>query len=307
MIIRNYDSGYIVVKHVLSSSLKEIYICRNASEKNGREYTIIRVKDLAMCQRLISFFTGEVDEDKFSDFVECFTFEGRLNFVFVHSGGPKLMDKLTSENCSFQERLEMAHKLLERIVYLDIPYAFLADALMLDHIHVENGLEIRFDYDFSYLDRLADYTIKEVGLNIDDVLRRIFSEELSKMTCPEIGEYLQWLENGEYESYLDIFYRFNRCYAVLKQKKSAELAVPKTRPFRAWEKIKVLLRQLKRLLMAALLVAAVVYLIYSIIDYATPDDTQSQSVERFDYIGTVQIQDNMTGTEETMTGEEQTE
>lgn len=288
-----------MVRHVLSSSLKEIYICRKAQEKNGREYTIIRVKDLGMCQRLISFFTGEVDEEKFSDFEECFTFEGRLNFVFVHSRGQKLMDKLTGENCSFQERLEMAHKLLERIVYLDLPCSFLADALILDHIHVENGLEIRFDYDFSYLDRLTDYTIKEAGLDIDDVLRRIFSEELNKMSCPEISEYLEWLENGDYSNYLDVFYKFNRYYAVLKQKKPAELAVPRTKPFRFWERMRKLLGQLKRLLMAALLVGALIYLIYSIVDFATPDGTQSQAVERFDYIGTVEIQDNLTSQEET--------
>lgn len=299
MIIRNYDSGYVVVRHLHSSSLKEIYICRKAQEKSGREYTIIRIKDIAMCQRLIGFFTREIDEEKFSDFVECFTFEGKLNFVFAYSRGVRLMEKLTSDICPFAERLELAHKLMERIIYLDMPLSFLADALELDHITVNKGLEIRFNYELSYLNRLEDYSIQEAGLKLDDVMRRIFSEELNKMSCPEIGEFLEWLENGDYKTCLDIFYRFNRVYAVLKTKQPSELAVPKTRPFRAWDKLRRGLGWLKRLLMAALLIGALIYLVFSIADYITPDGAGGEAVERFDYIGTVEIQDNLEGEQQT--------
>ena len=38
------------------------------AEKSGREYTIIRIKDIDISQQLLSFFASEVDEKKFQDF-----------------------------------------------------------------------------------------------------------------------------------------------------------------------------------------------------------------------------------------------
>lgn len=294
MMIRTYDSDYVVIRHVLSNTVRDVYICQRAQDKSRREYTVIRVKDLGLCQKLLRFFTDNVDENKFTDFVECFTFESRLNFVFIHSTYKTLMDKLLQERCSFYERLEIAHKLLERLVYLNMPVSMAADGLLLEHITVSPDLSVRFNYELAYASRMSDYTIAEAGLNIDDVFRRIFSEELEKNSCPEIQEYLVWLEKGEYENWLDIFYRFNRYYAVLRQKDALELATPRTRPFKAWAVLKKGLNWLKRLLMLALALAALVYLIMSIRDLVTPASSGAavQPVDRYDYIGTVDILDN---------------
>lgn len=295
MMIRTYDSDYVVIRHVLSNSVRDIYICQKAQDKSRREYTVVRIRDLGLCQKLLRYFSDAVDASKFTDFVECFTFESRLNFVFIHSSQKSLMDKLLQEKCSFYERLEMAHKLLERLIYLSAPYALAADALLLEHITISPGLEVRFNYELSYASRLSDYTIQEVGLNIDDVLRRIFSEELNKNSCPEIEEYLSWLEKGDYENWLDIFYRFNRYYAELKKKDALELATPRTRPFKAWEVLRRGLVWLKRLLMLALVVAALVYLVMSIGELTSlSGGADIEPVDRYEYIGTVDIPDSGT-------------
>lgn len=301
MMIRTYDSDYIVIRHVMSGTVRDVYICQRAQDKKKREYTVIRVKDLGLCQKLLRFFTDNVDENKFTDFVECFTFESRLNFVFIHSPEKSLMDKLLQEQCSFYERLEIAHKLLERLIFLNIPYAMAADGLMLEHITVSPGLDVRFNYELAYTGQLNDYTLAEVGLNIDDVFRRIFSEELDKNSCQEIKDYLAWLEKGEYESWLDIFYKFNRYYAVLRQKDALELATPRTLSFKAWGTLKKMLNWLKRLLMLALAVGALVYLIMSIRDLARPATSGNavEPVDRYDYIGTVDILDNNLGNNRT--------
>ena len=290
MMIRTYDSDYVVIRHIQSSSSKDMYICRRNDEQNGREYTVICMKDIAVCQQLLKFFSEKVDTKKFTDFVEYFTFEGKLHIVFFYSRLMTLDEKLRIQVCPFAERLEIAQKILERIIYLNMPYAFVADALVPDHITVSDTLDVRFNYGMSDSGRMDGYTLTEASQGIADVLRLLFEEELDKMSCPEIDELLQWLESDEYQTYLDIFYKFNEYYTLLKDKTEEEVAVPNTRLFKLWEKVKIVFRWLRKLLMAALLVAVVIYLAYSIADFINPQSNGNiNSVDCFNAIGTQQI------------------
>lgn len=290
MMIRTYDSDYVVIRHVQSSSSKDMYICRRNDEQNGREYTVICMKDIAVCQQLLKFFSEKVDTKKFTDFVEYFTFEGKLHIVFFYSRLMTLDEKLRIQVCPFAERLEIAQKILERIIYLNMPYAFVADALIPNHITVSDTLDVRFNYGMSDSGRMDGCTLMEASQGIADVLRLLFEEELDKMSCPEIDELLQWLESDEYQTYLDIFYKFNEYYTLLKDKTEEEVAVPNTRLFKLWEKVKIVFRWLRKLLMAALLVAVVIYLAYSIADFINPQSNGNiNSVDCFNAIGTQQI------------------
>lgn len=293
MMIRTYESDYIVIRHIQSdNNMREVYICHRNGEQNGREYTVICIKDIGMCQQLLKFFSEKVDAKKFTDFVECFTFEGNLHIVFVHSRLMTLDEKLRIRFCSFAERLEMAQKILERIVYLNMPYPFIADALVPEHITISDTLDVCFNYEMTNLSKMDSYTLPEVGHDIANVLKFLFRGELEKRSCPEIEELLGWLESGEYESYLDIFYKFNEYYALLKNKTEEELAVPRTKLFQLWEKVKTTFKGLRRVLRVVLLVAAILYLVFSVVNLVKP---QSQGnigiVDRFDSIGTLQIRD----------------
>lgn len=293
MMIRTYESDYMVIRHVQSDDkIKEVYICRRNGEQNGREYIVICIKDIALCQQLLHFFSEKVDKKKFTDFVEYFTFEGNLHIVFVYSRLMALDEKLRIQFCSFAERLEMTQKILERIVYLNMPYSFMADALVPEHITISDTLDVRFNYEMTNLNRINSYTLPEVGQDIVNVLQLLFRGELEKKSCPEIEELLGWLKGGEYESYLDIFYKFNEYYALLKNKTEEELAVPRTKLFQLWEKVKTAFKGLRKVLMIVLLVAAILYLVFSIVDLVKP---QSQgnigTVDRLDSIGTLQIRD----------------
>lgn len=292
MMIRTYETDYIVIRHVQSGNTKEVYICRRNNEQNGREYTVICMKDIAMCQQLLRFFSEKVEAEKFTDFVEYFTFEGKLHIVFLHSRLISLEEKLRIQEYLFAERLEIAQKILERIVYLNMPYSFIADALVPGHITVSDTLDVRFNYEMTNVSRMDSYTLMEAGLNIANVLQLLFHEELEKKSCSEINELLGWLESGEYQSYLDIFYKVNEYCTLLKNKTEEELAVPRTKPFQLWEKLKAAFVGLRKLLMVVLLVAAILYLVLSIVELAMP---QSQGnigfMDRFDAIGTLQVRD----------------
>lgn len=292
MIIRTYKSDYIVIKHVQSSSVKDVYICRKNRDSSGKEYTIICIKNMDVSQRLLLFFSKRVDQNKFTDFIETFTFEGKLNFVFEHSSGMLLEDKLAGQRCSFAERLEIAYKLMERMIYLDMPFSFQADALLMPHIVVTDALDVRFRYEMEFLSRLEDYTVQEVGIDIGQIFCEIFEPELEKMSCPEIIEFLEWLSTGEYETYLDIFYKFHSYYQVLLEKPEEQLAEPQTKVFKLWERIKRLFGKLKVVLMIAFLAGALSYLTISVIELLMPDpEMDIKATDHYDSIGTLKIRD----------------
>ena len=309
MMIRTYDSDYIVIRQLPASVGKDIYICRRTQETGkgmDREYTVIRVKDISMCQKLLAYFSEYVDEAQFADFVECFTFEGKLNFVFLHSKSPTLMEKLEREKPSFAERLEIANKLLERLFYLNLPPALAADGLVLEHITVSAALDVRFNYELTFLNRLTDYTFREVGLDVKDALRALFASELEKMSCPELAEYLEWLSGG-CQSYMEMYEQFKPVYEALKLKTKEDLDTPRTRPFRLWERLRKVLGVLKRLLMIVLVAGALLYLINSVAALFGPSaGTEMEAVEKYNYIGTLDIIDQ-TVTDETLDGQTATD
>lgn len=291
MLIRNYDSDYIVVEHVQSTASRELYLCHKLQDSSKQEYDVLCMKDVELCRKTIAHITQELDASKFIDFVEYFTFQGSLALVFVHNSGIPLVQKLTSERCPFLERLEMAHNLLEHMVYLNMPLNFQVDALDLEHILVVQGQEIRFQYGFAHMERWSQCKMQEVGSGVNLALRQLFAVELEQMTCPELEQFLQWLLRGEYQSYLEIYEAFGPCYETLKKKTEQELSAPKTLSFRIWEKIKRIAQWLKRILMVALVLGALVYLAISLGEYLFPSDSDGIATNRFDYIGTVQIQD----------------
>ena len=292
MLIRNYDSDYIVVKHVQSMQSRELYLCHKLHDSAKKEYDVLCIKDVELCRKMIEHITKEVDTKKFVDFVEFFTFQGNLVLVFVHYSGVALTQKLSSEKCPFMERLEMAHNLLEHMVYLHMPLSFQIDALELDHIMAVQGQEIQFQYGFSQMERWSQCKIQEVGTGVNLAFRQLFATELEQMTCPELEQFLKWLLQGEYRTYLDIYEAFGPCYEALKAKTEEDLAAPHTRAFRIWEKLKIIGKWLKRILMVLILLGALIYLTISLGEYLFPSESDGAiATDRFDYIGTVQIQD----------------
>lgn len=292
MLISNEHSDYLVIQHVQSTPEWESYLCQKIPSTSDVRYDVLCVKDMTLCCKLIERFVPEVNAKKFSDFVEAFTFACQLVLVFFHSTGMPLKEKLSEQHCPFTERLELAHNLLERMVYLQMPVYFQVDALQGEHILVEHGQEIRFRYGFTQLGKLNTCTIQDVGNGVGLALNQLFTLELQQQTCPELSAFLQWLKQGEYQSYLDLYERFIPYYQVLQNKSEQELTSPHTPFFRLWKKIKIGIHWLKKILMVALVIGALVYLLYSVAEYCFLSDPSEVSAAPgpFEQIGTVKIQ-----------------
>lgn len=291
MIIQTHNSCYEVIRPESSDNIKDVYLCRRLQEDRERSYTVICMKDIGISQSLIEYFTNEVDTEKTTDFIEYFTYEGKLTFVFLYSRYITVEKKLLKDCCSFEERLVIGKNILERMLYLQMPPALQADALIKNHITVSESLDIRFNYELSFAGRLHDYTVQDTAMLLADIYQIIYSNEIRKNSCQELNDYLQWLEHGEYESYLDMFYRFHDLYQLLKGKKPEELKQPRTRLFKIWERLKKLICKLKKLLIALLMLGAVLYLAYSIAELAKPKSRNTAGANAYRYIGSLEIKD----------------
>ena len=291
MIIQTHNSCYEVIRPESSDHTKDVYLCRRLQEDRDRSYTVICMKDIGVSQSLIEYFTNEVDTEKTTDFIEYFTYEGKLTFVFLYSRYITVEKKLLKDSCSFEERLVIGKNIMERMLYLHMPLALQADALDKNHITVSESLDIRFNYELSITDRLHDYTVQDIGRLLADIYQIIYSNEIRNNSCQELNGYLQWLKDGEYESYLDMFYRFHALYQLLKEKKPEELEQPHTRLFIIWERLKKLICKLKKLLIALLMLGAVLYLVYSVTELVKPKSWNPAGANAYRYIGTLEIKD----------------
>lgn len=285
MIIQNFHTDYVVISQRTSTPLRDIYICKSCEEKKGQLYTLIKLNDIRYVEALIHFFQQEVSKAKLKDYVEQFTFEGNIYFVFRYSNENLLLDKLDAERCSFEERLVIVKNILERMLLLDMPPALQCDCLALSQITVAGSLDIGFNYEFNLIDKFQELNVADVGRSLIQVLSVLFEKELKRESCPEIKELQEWLRKGNYEDYAGIFYEYMRNYELLLNQPEAEVEKSQTFLFRLWEKIKAAAVSLKKVLIAVLMIAALLYLGNTVIEmFQEPAKIQS-----FSRIGTIEI------------------
>lgn len=263
MRIRTHSWDYEVIGIEQPDADRNLYLCRRDPDRSGRNYILVGVKDIRLSELLMKYFIEEAAWLENEDFSEYFTFEGRLYVVFPYSSEKSLEEKLSSEECGFLERLEMAKKLQERMVYLELPPGLFMDALNMRQITVSDSLDIRFNYRLDNMERIAGYEIRDIAGSLNQIYRRLFKEELETKNCPPLKEYLCWLEEGTYTSYLDLYSQFHEIYENLKDGKEDMEELP-SRFLGIWEGIKKLAVGLKTVLAVVFVIAAGMYLIYNI-------------------------------------------
>ena len=288
MLIRTFHKDYAVISQLGGDDFKEIYICKQYPVNSMKEYTVIQIKNAETAQRLVSFFTNHVNQREFTDFVEFFSSGGYMYFVYLHNNsGKTLSSKITYDNCGFHERLEIGKNLIERMVFLNMPYVIQCDALTLNHCTVANNLSVFFNYEFADCRNFEHIGIQHAGSSLRHIFSFIFRNEVNLNSCPDINGYLDYLTEGKYETYMDLLYAYNEVYEKLREKTNEEVEKPNTFLFKVWENIKYAGGIIRNIIMALMIAAAVCYLAYTIIDINKTPEAQ----KTFAYIGDVQLED----------------
>lgn len=284
MLIQTYERGYQVISHVLSNDMGEIYICRDTS--TDLEYTILRIKDKSIVSELVVYLNTSINKETFVDFIERFVFEGDLCIVFKYYRGLSLSEKLKHEYCSLNERMTIGKKILDRIVLLDMPLYFLKNCLSGERIIIKPSLDISFNYvpgdirDFAAVD-------DRVALKaFTAIFNMLFVDELTKQLAPPINHFYSTLQKEQCFDSIELYKLYAQMCREIEFIPEEEINKPKSKWFLLWERLKKLFKIFKKVLGVALLVLAVVYLAYTIDDFANPTITK---VKHFEFIGTLEI------------------
>lgn len=284
MLIQTYDHGYKVISHVLSNALGDLYIGQDIA--TGLEYTILRITDRAILPKLMVYLNTSVQKQSFVDYIEHFVFEDALCIVLKYYRGTSLSEKLSTEYCSLSERMRIGKKILERILFLDMPLYFLNNCLTGERIIVRPNLDIFFNYVPSDIRQFAGVDEQAVIQTLAAIFHLLFADELAKESAPPINQFYAVLVQVENFDSIKLYKQYNEMCRQVQLIPEEELNQPKSKWFLLWEQVKKRFQVVKKVVALVLMILAVAYLTYTIKEAISPTITQ---VDHFKFIGTLEI------------------
>ena len=287
MIIRNLNKKYMVIQENLGVEDVRQYICYDMDSAQNTQYC-------AVCQNLTSvrpdeirFLMEQLNNENFSDLVDFFINDDFLCILIKYHAGIWLENKISSEKCSLNERLELVKNLLERVLILNMPDYFFYSAMNINRIKVTKANEVYFTYDCCDIAQFDSINFQDGLKSLADVIEFIFEQEIKQRSIQELFALVYDLRHDGIKSYLGIYERYWDIYQIYFGKKQEDLK-PYSLAFRIWEIIKKIGVFLKKFVKIALVLLAIAYLVVSIMElYAEPGFN-----ENFKSIGTVEIKKN---------------
>lgn len=283
MIIHTYEHDYPISSVKETNNTYDCYICRNLTE--GGFCRVMSIKDKSYFPGLVSWLTETVNRDTFTDYLEHFNYGDTLCIVMRYTQGLSLTDKLATESLSVMERAEIGRRILEKIVLQEIPDYFLSKCIDPDCIMVSPDLTINFNYP---IEDIIGSRECDPMTGIDKLLRLLFARELERKVPEAVVSFFGKLPELLELTVIEIYGEYHEMIGELTENPETD-EEPRSVWYKLWNNAKKIWRVLKKIIMLALIVLAVVYLIITI------DGVKSSSTRKanFDRIGTVTIDKNM--------------
>lgn len=260
--IESANQSYPVIGYLGHDETKDIYLCENGKDRS--RCSVIRIRDHRLLANSMEFLYAQVERESFSDLTECFIFQENLHLVFRYPQGERLGEMVGSRFLSLEERLEIAKKILEKMVLLDMHCYFQSHCLTPERIHVTRSLDISFDYTMEDLHIWSQFTMADVQNRLIRLMEFLFGEELKKEVLDPIKEYNSFLKKETRGTYLELYDRFLQVCQQISAISKKEMEIPKTWSFRLWDRIKKRFPMIKRIIVLAVLVLGLILLIWSI-------------------------------------------
>lgn len=286
MIVRTLERQFVVLQVLRSEENEEICVCQDLEDEGAGLYTLACFRSPALNRYLLPMLVREKLNAAFEDYLGVFSRDGEVYARFRYTDAPLLTERLERGDFGFRERLEIGGNLLERVTLLNMPPAIQFQALRDGNVTVDDALRVRFNYVLESMDNCFNADIGFVCVRVSELLRKLFAQELSARSLPELEAYLKLLEQTRFQNYLEIYAGYDKVRKALLERTLSGPAEPRTWLFRLWEKLKKLTRFVRPVLAGLVLVAAFCYLVYTLLMPAQPKGTPVL----FDSIGTVEIQ-----------------
>lgn len=278
MVIQSLYENMTIIKRIYDSESFEINLCKQ-NETDNKLYTTIVLKDINLIHSNIKFFSKMRENDKFIDFINCFSRNSYLYIMFsYYEENPIKFDQVSS--LPLLQRVEIAKQILELIVILDIPKPILYDVLSDENINLDSSGKISFNYFLKNMDRYNAIEEKSGIKRIASMFVKIFPEEITENTVDGFNSLVQQCENGTYKNIMSIYLEFRNLndnfVKSLKRKKQKKENIIKRilkKIFKIWNKI-------KGIVILLILCIGVVYLI------TTHTGNENKQAIKINHIGT---------------------
>lgn len=284
MVIKTLDKTYTVIRELLGQYSIDRYVCRE--DETEVLATLVCIRDKDVIRKVVDFLMQQQKNRKFADLKECFFFEGSLYTAFAFKEGRPVSDVLMDGECSFEQRLAMVRSVLEKLMLLAMPDYFMWDALDRTHIYFAEGLEVFFQYGFWKIQEHERFDFAMVQQQFASFFELVFSEELVKESLPALADFAQENKDAAFADLPELFAAYDRLEKEVLLEPEEERTMPKTLPFRIWDKVKTYIPAFKKIAMAVLLLAAILFLIWSFKESMSQGGQEVQ----FEQIGTVEIE-----------------
>ena len=286
MIVRTLERQFAVLQVLRSSEDEEICVCRDLEDEGAGLYTLAHFRSPSLKRYLLPMLVRQQSNPAFEDYLGVFSQGGDVYARFRYTDAPLLVHRLERGDFGFRERLEIGGNLLERMALLNMPPALQFQALWDGNVTVDDALRVRFNYGLESMDNCFNVDMGFICIRVSELLHKLFAQECSAKSLPELEEYLKLLEQTRFQSYLEIYAGYDQMRKKLLERTLSGPAEPRTWLFRMWERLKKLTGFVRPILTGLVLVAAFCYLVYTLLLPAQPKGTPVL----FDSIGTVEIQ-----------------
>ena len=231
MIIQSYNHCYEVIRELGRTSRISEFVCKEQQQQET--YLLVKIAESTLAKRFTLFLEEKVKGSGFTDFKECFWWNGAFYSAYTYSSDRTLADKIAMGHCERKERAEIVRRLLEQLLLRRPHPYFMRNALQSNMITITDSLDVDWNYHLDEV-RTFDYcTIKAVNIRLMEVMQLIFEEELSRGQYPLLDQYLSALGEGKMSDYLELYREFMPVYQALCEDGQEQLQ--QTFLHRLWE------------------------------------------------------------------------
>lgn len=278
MKIHSLNGNITIIKKIYDNESFEINLCKK-NEIEDKLYTIIVLKDIKLIHNNIQLFSKIRENNKFSDFIDCFSQNSYLYIMFSYYTENSIeFDKVV--NFPLLQRVEIAKQILRLIVLLDIPKPILYDVMSDDNINLDSSGKVYFNYFLKNIDRYSAVEEKDGIKRIATIFVKIFPEEITENTVDGFNLLVEQCENATYNNIMSIYSDFsnlndNFIKSSQRKKEKKDNLIKKI-----FKKILKMFNKIKGIIILLILCIGVIFLII------TYTDNQNKKAVQINQIGT---------------------
>lgn len=283
MEIHTFDTVYFVIHSGKTKGQMPVYLCRK--ESDGQLYQLFAMKKQFIRKETISFLNEQLQNKEFDDFSDLFLYQEQL-FAAIRYYADSSLEEKKEENLEFEERLEIGRQILERFLITKMPAFFCCQCLDPERILLTDSLEVHFSYTLDKVGIAAAVTMQDFWNAFADFLEEEWSKELTNQIVDGLSQYISFLRLAEHKTEELVYRKYLLMREKLIQIPREERNRSRSHLFLLWDKNKKRISAVKKILAFLILLAALVYFIYTVWEQKQPDGGSEKLIH---YIGTLSV------------------